>query len=143
MFCGVNLSNRNGPVPTVSAPLITALAGSVIVDHLCLETMIWFAMPWKLAICGPEKFRTTVVGSGVVMASGSGVPPTLAALFFFSRSKVKATSSEVNGWPSLHLTPDFSVKVSVLLPLDHAKSFASHGIGLSEEFRVLNWYSGS
>src|SRR6516164_4532850 len=56
-----------------------------------------------------------------------------------SMSQVHLTSFDVNGWPSCHLTPSRSLKVSAVLSAFHAQLVASSGTIVSMLFCGLCW----
>src|SRR5579875_1741908 len=115
----VNDLSVYGPVPT--GALIVAVAGLEIDFQMCFGTMyVSPAIGTRFEYWAVLKFSTAVLGLGADTLVIGGTPPVLAAGILLIRLNVKATSALVNGWPSLHLTPWRSVKVSVLPPLDQA-----------------------
>ena len=92
--------------------------------------------------CDEAYVNTTLLPLEVAGLTNGGRPATLAAAFVFTRLNVAATSAAVNAEPSLHLTPERIVNVSVLPPLVHAYDFASHGYW-TPAFKELNSISGS
>jgi hypothetical protein len=70
---------------------------------------------------GWENFSTVVVALVAVALTGVGIVQfALSAALSLIRLKVYATSLALKGLPSLHLTPDLVLIVSVVPPSDHA-----------------------
>src|SRR6516164_2163226 len=105
--------------------------------------MAWVPMLYRLPACGVANLMTAVLGPVAVALTGAGVPVWAREGFLASRLKVKATSAALNGLPSLHLTPDRVVRVSVLPPSEKAYVVASIGTGAWLGLRMLKKNSGS
>src|SRR6516162_750015 len=105
--------------------------------------MAWEPMLNRLPACGEANLSTTVSGPVAVALTGAGVPVWAREGFLAIRLKVNATSAALNGLPSLHLTPDRVVRVSVLPPSEKAYAVASIGTGAWPVLRMLKKNSGS
>src|SRR6476620_8544870 len=93
-------------------------------------------MPSYFGAALPANSKTTWLPWAVTDLAGAPnvsfqTPALSAPGYFLPRLKVKATSSAVNGLPSLHLTPWRMSSVSLVAP-SHGDFVASHGVKWSD-----------
>src|SRR3954451_13860682 len=123
MLFGLHGLTSKGPVPTGfwSAQVSGCFAAAPVLQ-MCLGTMpIWSAKVKKYGCGALSNDIVTVLPDAVTLFSPAPFQREYTSVpgNSLSVSKVKTTSSGVNGWPSLHVTPERIVKTIDFLSALH------------------------
>ena len=120
----------------IVSTLIFLLIGFVSIDPMLLSPTIctWSRFASRGGV-GAERLKRTVVSSttSTLLTVATCGANWLAIFGSWTRLIVNATSFAVNGLPSCHLTPDLSLKVTVLPFFEIVHDSASFGCTASVE----------